>query len=98
MTVFLIALPIVLILLGLVTIPEVLETWRVRSDLNYERFAQAYAEAVALKHQGKSHAPTAARFECYRDEQGYLDIGSMDPCDQYAFYDEAEAVQAGERA
>lgn len=48
MTAFLIALPITLILLGLGIIPEVLETWRIRSDLNYERFAQAYAEAAAM--------------------------------------------------
>jgi hypothetical protein len=47
MTALLIALPITLILIGLATIPSVLEMWRIRSDLNYERFAQAYAEAVA---------------------------------------------------
>ena len=48
MTVFFIALSITLIAIGLGTIPEVLETWRIRSDLNYERFAQAYAEAAAM--------------------------------------------------
>jgi hypothetical protein len=51
MTAFLIALPVTLILIGLGTIPSVLATWRIRSDLNYERFAQAYAEAVALRHE-----------------------------------------------
>lgn len=59
MTAFLIALPITLILLGLGTIPEVLETWRIRSDLNYERFAQAYAEAVALRHEARQAAERA---------------------------------------
>ena len=48
MTAVLIAVPVTLILMGLGTIPAVLETWRIRSDLNYERFAQAYAEAAAM--------------------------------------------------
>ena len=51
MTAFLIALPITLILLGLASIPGVLETWRIRPELNYERFARAYAEAAAMRHE-----------------------------------------------
>lgn len=51
MTAFLIAFPVVMILIGLGTIPSVLETWRIRSELNYERFAQAYAEAAAKRHE-----------------------------------------------
>jgi hypothetical protein len=53
MTAFLIAVPVTLILLGLGTIPEVLEKWRIRSELNYERFAQAYAEAAAMRHEAR---------------------------------------------
>lgn len=53
MTAFLIALPITLILIGLGTIPEVLEKWRIRSDLNYQRFGQAYAEAATMRHEAR---------------------------------------------
>jgi hypothetical protein len=53
MTAFLIALPLVLILLGLAAIPEVLEIWRIRSELNYERFAHAYAEAARMRHEAR---------------------------------------------
>jgi hypothetical protein len=59
MTSFLIALPVALILIGLGTIPGVLETWRIRSELNYERFAQAYAEAAAKRHEARQSGERA---------------------------------------
>ena len=48
MTVFFIALSITLIAIGLGTAHGIISDWRFRSDRNYERFAQAYAEAAAM--------------------------------------------------
>jgi len=50
---FLIGAAIALIAIGIGTAHAIIAQWRLRSELNYERFAQVYAEAATMRHEAR---------------------------------------------
>lgn len=56
---FLIGASIALIALGVGMAYDIIKTWRLRSDLNFERFSDAYLDAACIRRDARQASERA---------------------------------------